>query len=532
MTTGDGRRTTGDGRQTTGDGRQTTGDGRQTTGDGRRLTDDTRRTTGDGPTATGEFEMVVGLEVHVQLKTATKIFCRCSTDFGAPPNVNTCPVCLALPGALPVLNDHAVELAIRAALALGCEIQTTSIFARKNYFYPDLPKGYQISQFDRPVATNGRLRIVVREGDAPIDIGITRAHLEEDAGKSIHDRFPSATAVDLNRTGVPLLEIVSEPDLRGSEAAAAYLRALKQILEYVDVSDVSMEEGSLRVDANVSARRFGDERLGTKTEVKNLNSFSAVARALEVEFARQCAILARGGRVEQQTMLWDERAEEVRPARSKEGSHDYRYFPEPDLPPLVVSPDRVERIRAALPELPSARRDRYRRDYSTLTEYDIGVLTSSAAVGDYFEQLASGSGDAKTAANWLMGEVLAALKSTGRGITSFPVRPDALSTLLHMVRDGTVSHSAAKQIFGIMVATGDAPTQIAARERLLKVTDDSALVRWIDEVFSEHPDEAKRFVAGERRLQGVFVGHVMKRSGGSADPKRVNQLLVSRTAGT
>ena len=482
--------------------------------------------------AADDYEMVVGLEVHVQLKTATKIFCRCSTDFGAPPNANTCPVCLALPGALPVLNEHAVELAVRAALALGCEIQTTSIFARKNYFYPDLPKGYQISQFDRPVAASGRLRIVVREGEAPIEIGITRAHLEEDAGKSVHDRFPSATAVDLNRAGVPLLEIVSEPDLRSSEAAAAYLRALKQILEYVDVSDVSMEEGSLRVDANVSARRPGDPRLGTKTEVKNLNSFSAVARALEVEFARQCAMLARGAAVEQQTMLWDERAGEVRPARSKEGSHDYRYFPEPDLPPLVVSPERVERIRASLPELPSARRERYRRDHSSLTDYDVGVLTASAAVGDYFEQLATASGDAKTAANWLMGEVLAALKSTGRGIASFPVRPGGLATLLQLVRDGTVSHSAAKQIFGIMVATGDAPRPIAERERLLKVTDESSLVRWIDEVLAEHPDEATRFLAGERRLQGVLVGHVMKRSGGSADPRRVNQLLASRAAGT
>jgi aspartyl-tRNA(Asn)/glutamyl-tRNA(Gln) amidotransferase subunit B len=489
-------------------------------------------TTGDRRPATGDYEMVVGLEVHVQLKTATKIFCRCSTDFGAPPNANTCPVCLALPGALPVINDHAVELAIRAALALGCEIQTTSIFARKNYFYPDLPKGYQISQFDRPIATNGLLRIVAREGEAPIEVGITRAHLEEDAGKSIHDRFPSATAVDLNRAGVPLFEIVSEPDLRGSDAAAAYLRALKQILEYVDVSDVSMEEGSLRVDANISARRRGDERLGTKTEVKNLNSFSAVARALEVEFARQCAVLARGDRVEQQTMLWDERAEAVHPARSKEGSHDYRYFPEPDLPPLVVPAERVDRIRAALPELPSARRERYRREYSSLTDYDIGVLTSSAAVGDYFEQLTAASGDAKTAANWLMGEVLAALKSTGHGIASFPVRPDALATLLHMVRDGKVSHSAAKQIFVLMVSTGEAPRQIAERERLLKVTDDSALVQWIDEVLSEHPEEATRFLAGERRLQGVLVGHVMKRSGGSADPKRVNQLLASRAAGT
>jgi aspartyl-tRNA(Asn)/glutamyl-tRNA(Gln) amidotransferase subunit B len=483
---------------------------------------------GERRAVTSDYEMVVGLEVHVQLKTATKIFCRCSTDFGAAPNANTCPVCLALPGALPVLNDHAVELAIRAALALGCEVQHESVFARKNYFYPDLPKGYQISQFDRPVATHGRVRATADDGSA-IEVGITRAHLEEDAGKSVHDRFPSATAVDLNRAGVPLLEIVSEPDLRSSAAAAAYLRTLKQILEYIDVSDVSMEEGSLRVDANVSARRAGESRLGTKTEVKNLNSFSAVARALDVEFARQCHVLERGDRVQQQTMLWDERLEEVRPARSKEASHDYRYFPEPDLPPLVVPGERIERIRSALPELPDARRERYRRVYATLSEYDIGVLTSSAALGDYFERVATRSGDAKTAANWLMGEVLAALKTTKRGIADFSVAPDTLAALLDMVQGGVVSHSAAKQIFGIMVASGGAPRDIAERERLLKVTDDSALVRWIDEVLADHPDEAKRFLGGERRLQGVLVGHVMKRSGGSADPKRVNQLLAARS---
>jgi aspartyl-tRNA(Asn)/glutamyl-tRNA(Gln) amidotransferase subunit B len=487
-----------------------------------------KRADGERRAMTSDYEMVVGLEVHVQLKTSTKIFCRCSTDFGAAPNANTCPVCLALPGALPVLNDHAVELAIRAALALGCEVQHESVFARKNYFYPDLPKGYQISQFDRPVATHGRVRATADDGSA-IEVGITRAHLEEDAGKSVHDRFPSATAVDLNRAGVPLLEIVSEPDLRSSAAAAAYLRTLKQILEYIDVSDVSMEEGSLRVDANVSARRAGESRLGTKTEVKNLNSFSAVSRALDVEFARQCAVLERGGRVEQQTMLWDERLEEVRPARSKEASHDYRYFPEPDLPPLVVPGERIERIRRALPELPDARRARYRRVYATLSEYDIGVLTSSAALGDYFERLTTRSGDAKTAANWLMGEVLAALKTTKRGIADFSVGPDALAALLDMVQGGVVSHSAAKQIFGIMVAGGGAPRDIAERERLLKVTDDSALARWIDEVLADHPDEAKRFLGGERRLQGVLVGHVMKRSGGSADPKRVNQLLAARS---
>jgi glutamyl-tRNA(Gln) and/or aspartyl-tRNA(Asn) amidotransferase, B subunit len=484
--------------------------------------------------ATGEkprYEMVVGLEVHVQLKTATKIFCCCSTDFGAPPNSNTCPVCLGLPGALPALNERAVELAIRAALALGCEVHTTSIFARKNYFYPDLPKGYQISQFDRPIATGGRVETgVIRDG-APVAIGVTRAHMEEDAGKSVHDRFPGVTAVDLNRAGVPLVEIVSEPEIRSAAEADAYLRAVKEILEFAGVSDVNMEQGSLRVDANISARRVGETALGTKTEVKNMNSFSAVVRALDAEFARQCAVLDAGGRVEQQTMLWDERAGQVRPARSKEGSHDYRYFPEPDLPPLLVSLERIEAIRDSLPELPHARRDRYRRDYPALTEYDIEVLTSSPVLGDYFEHVARESEDPKTSANWIMGEVLAALNASGQSVAHFTVRPADLAALLRMVRENVVSRSAAKQIFSRMVVTGDRPADIAKREGLLKVSDDAALIEWIDAVFTEFPAEAQRFLGGERRLQGVLVGHVMKRSKGSADPKRVNQLLAERVAG-
>jgi aspartyl-tRNA(Asn)/glutamyl-tRNA(Gln) amidotransferase subunit B len=484
-------------------------------------------TTATPPSMMG-YEMVVGLEVHVQLETATKIFCRCSTDFGAPPNNNTCPVCLALPGALPVLNEHAVDLAIRAALALGCRVQPTSVFARKNYFYPDLPKGYQISQFDQPLATGGRLRVGTRPDGSPIDIRITRVHMEEDAGKSIHDRFQGATAVDLNRAGVPLIEIVSEPDLRSADDAEAYLRTLKQILEYIAVSDVSMEKGSLRVDANISARRVGEMALGTKTEVKNMNSFSGVTRALAVEFARQCAVLESGGRIEQQTMLWDANTGEVRPARSKEGSHDYRYFPDPDLPSLVVSRDRIERITRELPELPASRRERYHADYPGLTAYDVEVLTASAGLGDYFEQVARQAEDPKTAANWMMGDVLATHKATDQPIEHFSVRPADLAALLNLVRDNVVSHTAAKQIFSIMSKTGDPPLQVAEREHLLKVTDDSSLVAWIDEVFAEHAAEAKRFVEGERRLQGVLVGHVMKKSKGSADPKRVNQLLSTR----
>ena len=477
----------------------------------------------------GDYEMVVGLEVHVQLKTRTKAFCGCATSFGDPPNTNVCPVCLALPGALPMLNERAVELALRAALALGCSVFPISIFARKNYFYPDLPKGYQISQFDLPLATDGKLEIVV--DGSPKSVGITRVHMEEDAGKSLHDRFHGVTAIDLNRAGVPLIEIVSEPDMRSPAEAGAYLRALKQILEYMDVSDVSMEEGSLRVDANVSARKRGEAKLGQKTEVKNMNSFSGVERALEVEFARQCSVLDAGGKVEQQTMLWDAGAQQVRPARAKEGSHDYRYFPEPDLPPLVLDHAATETARKNLPELPSARRERFARDYQ-LGEYDVEVLTASSSVAAYFEQVARVHGDGKAAANWVMGEVLAALKSTGQEIGRFSVKPAELAALLGMVRDGKVTHTAAKQIFATMVASGGAPGEIASREGLLKVTDDGALARWLDEVIAENPKEAERFAAGEKKLQGVLIGAVMKKSKGSADPKKLAQLLAERFGGT
>jgi aspartyl-tRNA(Asn)/glutamyl-tRNA(Gln) amidotransferase subunit B len=473
------------------------------------------------------WEMVVGLEVHVQLKTRTKAFCSCSAEYGAPPNTNVCPVCLALPGALPVLNARAVELATRAALALGCTIHPQSVFARKNYFYPDLPKGYQISQFDQPLATSGRVEIGRREDGSPIDVGVTRVHMEEDAGKSVHDRYPGVTAIDLNRAGVPLIEIVSEPDMRSAREAGAYLRVLKQILEYMAVSDVSMEEGSLRVDANVSARRRGETRLGTKTEVKNMNSFSGVERALEMEFARQVDVLERGGRIEQQTMLWDGSVGQVRPSRTKEGSHDYRYFPEPDLPPLLLEQGWIDRMRDELPELPAARRTRFAKEYG-LGDYDVDVLTADPQVADYFESVSRAHGDAKASANWVMGEVLAQLRASGQDATTFRVRPHDLAELLNLVRDGVVSHTAAKQIFGRMVDTGDPPAQIAERDGLVKVNDDAQLVRWLDEVLAELPSEAERFRAGERKLQGVLVGAVMKKSKGRADPRRLNQLLAER----
>lgn len=474
-----------------------------------------------GPTA---FEMVVGLEVHVQLKTLTKAFCACSTAYGAPPNVHVCPVCLGLPGALPVLNARAVDLAMQAALALGCTVHPTSIFARKQYFYPDLPKGYQISQYDRPLATGGSLSLGDRE------VRITRVHLEEDAGKSIHDRYPDRTAIDLNRAGVPLIEIVSEPDMRSSAEAGRYLRTLKQTMEYVGVSDVNMEEGSLRVDANVSARPMGATALGTKTEVKNLNSFGYVERALAAEFQRQCDLLQRGGRVAQETMLWDAARGVVRPARSKEESHDYRYFPEPDLAPLVVTEAQIAAARDALPELPTTRRGRYAAAYG-LTPAEVDPLIDKPRLGAYFEALVAASGDAKASANWVLTEVLAYLNARNLDVTEFPLSAQALAGLLGLVRSGTVSHTAAKAVFAEMAQTGDAADAVARRLGVTQVGDEGALERWIDEVLAEHPAEASRLLAGERKLIGPLVGHVMKKSQGRADPKRVNQLLAKRPGG-
>lgn len=478
---------------------------------------------------TARFEMVVGLEVHVQLKTVSKAFCSCSTDFGAPPNSNTCPVCLALPGALPVLNARAVELALRVALGFGFHVNTHSIFARKNYFYPDLPKGYQISQHDKPIAEHGSLDIGLVVDGRPRVIGITRAHMEEDAGKSIHDRYDSATAVDLNRSGVPLVEIVSEPDMRSPEEAGAYLRTLKQILLYLDVSDCNMEEGSLRVDANVSARPFGQTKLGTKCEVKNMNSFSGVEKALAAEFRRQCGVIADGGTVQQQTLLWDGHNNEIRPARSKEGSSDYRYFPEPDLPPLVVTASELARVHSTLPELPAQRRARYAT--LKLSDYDVQELTADPMTGPYFESVLALHGDAKAAANWVNGEVRATLNERNAAWDAVPLAAPRLAALLDLVRDGAVSSSAAKKIFAGLLISNDTPHAIAEREGLVQVRDDNALAGWVDEVLAENPQEAVRFAAGEKKLQGLLVGLVMKKSQGRADPKRVNQLLASRASG-
>jgi aspartyl-tRNA(Asn)/glutamyl-tRNA(Gln) amidotransferase subunit B len=473
-----------------------------------------------------DYEMVVGLEVHVQLLTRTKAFCSCSSAYGAAPNANTCPVCLALPGALPVLNEEAVRLAVLAAHALEATVNETSIFARKNYFYPDLPKGYQISQFDKPLAEHGKLVIGTNADGTPIIVRITRVHMEEDAGKSVHDRYAGVTAIDLNRSGVPLIEIVSEPDMRSSVEAGAYLRALKQVIEYTGVSDANMEEGSLRVDANVSARLRGETKLGTKTEVKNLNSFSGVERALEVEFARQVEVLASGGTLTQQTMLWDANRGEVRPARSKEGSHDYRYFPEPDLPPLQLARAWIDQARVALPELPAAKRTRFATEYK-LTAAEIEVLTADVPLAAYFEEVARVDGDAKGAANWVIRDVRQLLNS-GATLATLKLRPLSLAQLLTMVRDNTVSHAAATKIFAIASESGDGPSEVAKREGLLQERNEDALVGWVDQVLAENPDVAARFRGGDKKLLGVLVGLVMKASKGRADPKAINQLLSAR----
>jgi aspartyl-tRNA(Asn)/glutamyl-tRNA(Gln) amidotransferase subunit B len=480
------------------------------------------------PSVCDAYEMVVGLEVHVQLLTRTKAFCSCSSAYGAAPNVNTCPVCLALPGALPVLNEEAVRLAVRAAHALSATVNETSIFARKNYFYPDLPKGYQISQFDKPLAEHGKLDIGRNADGTPITVRITRVHMEEDAGKSVHDRYSGATAIDLNRSGVPLIEIVSEPDMRSAREAGEYLRALKQVIEYTSVSDANMEEGSLRVDANVSARLRGETKLGTKTEVKNLNSFSGVERALEVEFARQCEVLASGGTITQQTMLWDANRGEVRPARSKEGSHDYRYFPEPDLPPLRLARAWIDQSRMALPELPSAKQARFAADYK-LTAAEVEVLTADAALAAYFEEVARIDGDAKSAANWVIRDVRQLLNS-GAELATLKIPPASLAQLLGMVRDNTVSHAAATKIFALASESGELPLDIAKREGLIQERNEDALAGWVEQVLAENPDVASRFRGGDRKLQGVLVGLVMKASKGRADPKAVNQLLSARAA--
>jgi aspartyl-tRNA(Asn)/glutamyl-tRNA(Gln) amidotransferase subunit B len=469
------------------------------------------------------WETVIGLEVHVQLRTRTKMFCACRTTFGDPPNTNVCPVCLGLPGALPVPNAEAVRLGASAAMALGCTVHHASVFARKNYFYPDLPKGYQISQFDRPLATGGRVAFESPDRGR-VEVGITRLHLEEDAGKLLHDRFPGKTAVDLNRTGVPLAEIVSEPDLRSPAEARAYLGTLRQILVYAGVSECSMEQGSLRVDANLSIRPAGDTRLGTKTEVKNMNSFANVERALEAERARQIALVESGQRVRQVTLLFNAATGQVKPTRSKEESHDYRYFPDPDLPPLQLAAEWIAAQRDALPELPEARRARLERALG-IPAYDARVITSEAGLADYFERVVGAGVEPKAAANWVMGDVISSYNETG----GFPVAPERLAALVGLERDGVVSHQAAKRVYLELAESpnGD-PRAVAERLGLVQVSDQGALAGWVDEVLAANPAEVARYRGGETKLMAFFVGQVMKRSKGKADPKGVQPVLQER----
>jgi aspartyl-tRNA(Asn)/glutamyl-tRNA(Gln) amidotransferase subunit B len=474
------------------------------------------------------LEPVIGLEIHVQLATATKMFCGDRAECGAAPNTHVCPVCLGLPGALPVANVNAVALAVRAALGLGCVVHPVSVFARKQYFYPDLPRGYQITQYDRPLATDGAVD-VHGEGDHAGVVRIRRLHLEEDAGKSLHDRVPDRTAIDLNRAGVPLIEIVTEPDLRSPAHARAFLHRLRQTLRYLEVSDCDMEKGSLRVDANLSVRPAGSRRLGNRTEVKNLNSFASVERALRFEAERQTAIVAAGGTVADQTLLWDAGAGEARAMRTKEESPDYRYFPDPDLPPLEIPPAAVDRARRALPELPAARARRFGREFE-LPAYDADVLTASRPLADYFEAVARAAGDPKAASNWVMTEVLAWVKQQAAPPSAFPVPPAELAGLIRLTLDGAVSTTMGRQVLARMIATGRPGGAIIEAEGLGQIGDERRLAEWVDAVVAEHPAEVRRFRAGEDRLLSFFMGHVMRRSGGRADPRRAAALLRERLA--
>ncbi len=476
-------------------------------------------------TARERYEPVIGLEVHAQLKTRSKIFCPCSTRFGAPPNTQVCPVCLGLPGVLPVLNGRAVEMAVMVGLAVGATIATRSVFARKNYFYPDLPKGYQISQYDRPLCEGGSLTI--RAGEAWKRVGLVRIHLEEDAGKSLHPEGREGvktTRVDLNRAGVPLIEIVSQPDLRSGEEATDYMARLRQLLIYLDVCDGNMEEGSLRCDANVSVRPRGARELGTKTEVKNLNSFRFVERAIAFEIDRQIALIESGGSVLQETLLWSSERGVAEAMRSKEEAHDYRYFPEPDLLPLDLTPDWIESVRKRLPELPHQLWERLLREYK-IPEYDADVLTETRALATYYEEAVARSGQPKLASNWVMTEVNAVRNKQGLSIEAFPIRADRLGDLVRMVGDGKVSGKIAKQLFELMLTDPAGPEELVARHGLLPIEDEASLRSLAREVIAANPGPAAEFRAGKEKTFAFLVGQAMKQSRGRAHPERLQAAL-------
>ncbi len=476
-----------------------------------------------------DYEAVIGLEVHAQLFTRSKIFCGCSTEFGAPPNTRVCPVCIGLPGVLPVPNRQVVEMALKTALALNFEIQRRSIWERKNYFYPDLPKGYQISQYAYPLARNGWIEI--KAGEKEKRIGITRLHMEEDAGKLVHseDTFSRANAsfADFNRSGVPLMEIVSEPDIRSAQEAGAYLRALRSILVYLGVCDGNMEQGSLRCDANVSVRPPGSEDMGTRAEIKNMNSFRNVERALDYEIKRQSRLLESGKNVVQETRLWDDREGKTVAMRGKEESHDYRYFPDPDLLPLEVDEQWTKRLRERLPELPMEKMKRFVADYG-IPEYDASVLTSERSLADYYEAALKTGADAKKTANWVMSELLRELKDDERDITDCPVSAEQLGSLVGMIDSGEITGKIGKTVFAEMYKTGKSPAEVIEEKGLKPMADEGEIGSICDRVIAENPKQVKQYREGKTKVLGFFVGQVMKASGGKADPQIVNRLLTKK----
>ncbi len=481
-----------------------------------------------------EFEAVIGLEVHAQLLTESKIFCGCSTRFGAPPNTNTCPVCLGLPGALPVLNRQAVAMAIKAGVALNCSINTRSVFARKNYFYPDLPKGYQISQYDLPLAYDGRVTLMTGERQKTGHItnyqsksfGIIRVHLEEDAGKSIHVPGDD-TYVDLNRTGVPLIEIVSAPDLRSSQEAYDYMTYLRRTLLYLGVCDGNMEEGSLRCDANVSVRPVGAEKLGTKVEVKNLNSFRFLQKALDYEIERQIRVIRDGGTIVQETRLWNDDVGKTFAMRTKEEAHDYRYFPDPDLLPVVVDEEWLQQLKGEIPELPEARRASFVAEYQ-LSDEDAMQVTQTHAFADYFEAAAKNSGHPRQVFNWMVGELTRFLKQDGREIEGSPVSPQNLAKLIKLIEAGSITGKIGKEVFEKMYQTGKEPEEIVASAGLKQISDQGQIEQIIDRVLQANPGQVQAFRSGKEGLLGFFVGQVMRETRGQANPKAVNELLLAK----
>ena len=472
-----------------------------------------------------EFEPVIGLEVHAQLKTRTKIFCSCSTEFGAPPNTHTCPVCLGMPGVLPVLNKKVVEFTLAMALATNCRIAGESRFARKNYFYPDLPKGYQISQYELPISHHGYVEIQLN--DHTKRIGITRIHMEEDAGKLIHDTARPFSRVDFNRTGVPLIEIVSEPDIRSPEEAGAYLRQLRAVLRYLDICDGNMEEGSFRCDANVSVRPKGSDAFGTRAELKNLNSFKHVEKALQFEIRRQTETIIDGGEVVQETRLWNPEKNQTISMRGKEEAHDYRYFPDPDLLPLVIDDEWIASVKEKLPELPDQKKHRFQDEYD-LPSYDAEVLTSSRELADYFEACVKDFNQPKLVSNWVMGSLLGYLNAHGKTIEASPIAPRDLAGLLKLMDEGLISGKIAKTVFEEMAQTGKPPKQIVEEKGLVQVSDESLIDEVVTRVLTDHPEEVEAYRNGKTKLLGFFVGQVMKATQGKANPKTVNKILSEK----